>query len=117
MKRTDSVRIGLIVAVCCALLFGAFGLLELLVRGREESNQVKFIASFACFGFLFGAILAFDPLPGERGRNRPILRIALGSLAGLCLGLLWQWSFEGIALSTMVVAGLGYAGTTWAKYL
>jgi hypothetical protein len=117
MRRTDSVRIGLIVAVCCALLFAAYGGFELLVRSHEGSNQSKFIASFACFGFLFGAILAFHPLPGEKGIDRPVLRTILGSLSGLCLGLLWQWSFEGVVLSTLVSAGLGYAGTAWARHI
>jgi hypothetical protein len=117
MRRTESVRVGLIIAVCCAILFAGFGGLELLVRSQEGSDQGKFVASFACFGFLFGAILAFDPLPGEKGTDRPLLRVFLGALAGLCLGLLWHWPFEGVALSALVSAGLGYAGTTWAKHI
>ena len=116
MKRTTSARLGLIIAVFSALAFAAFGVLELLVREQGGSNHGKFVASFACFGFMFGGILAFDPPPDEREEGRPLLRTVFGALAGLCLGLLWGWPFEGVALSTMVAAALGYTGLTWAKF-
>ena len=117
MKRTTSVRAGLIIAVSCALVLAAYGGLEVLVRSTEGSNQGKFIASFACLGFLAGVSLAFDAQPSERRSGRPVLRVALGTLAGLCLGLLWHWPFEGIALSTIIAGGLGYTGSSWAKHL
>ena len=116
MKRTTSVRLGLVIAACSALFFAAFGSLEVFVGGQAGSNQARFIASFACFGFLFGGILAFDTLPGERTQGRPVVRTAFGALAGLALGSLWAWPLESIALSTMVAAGLGYTGITWAKH-
>lgn len=117
MRNNASVRVGLIITVCCAIVFAAFGGLEALFRRGQSGDAAKYIASFACFGFMFGSIFAFDPLPGERAPDRPLLRIALSALAGACLALLWKWPGEGLALSAIVAGGLGYAGTTWAKYL
>ena len=89
----------------------------MLVRERNLVPGAKYIASFACLGLLFGAILAFDPMPGENGPDRPALRVFIGATSGLLLALLWQWPGEGVALSVLVSAALGYAGTTWAKCL
>lgn len=79
-------------------------------------GDIRFVASFACLGFLVGLAFAFDPLPGERETNRPGLRTVLGAIAGLCLGLLWQWPAAGILLSTIGGGVLAYAGISWAKY-
>jgi uncharacterized membrane protein len=117
MKTQSSVRIGLFIVGCCAIIFAIYGALEATGRGFLGQDTGRFIASFACFGILFGGVLAFDPLPGEKGTDRPFWRIGLGALSGALLGVLWQWPGEGIALSGIVGAALGYAGTTWAKYV
>lgn len=117
MRNNSSVRVGLIITISCATLFAAFGGLEALFRRGQSGDAAMYIASFACFGFLFGAIVAFDPLPGEKAPDRPLLRIVLGAFSGVCLALLWQWPGEGLALSAIVASALGYAGTAWAKYL
>ena len=117
MRNKASVRVGLVVSVCCAILFAVVGGFEALFRRELSGDGAKYVASFACFGFMFGSVLAFDALPGEKTPGRPLLRIALSGAAGACLGLLWQWPGEGLALSVVVAGALGYAGTTWAKYL
>ena len=117
MKSPLSVRFGLLIVACCVIVFAIYGVLEIVGRGLPGKDTGKFIASFACFGILFGAVLAFDPLPEEKRAGRPLWRIGLGALSGICLGLLWQWSGEGLALSSLVGGALGYAGTTWAKHI
>ena len=117
MKSTASVRFGIVFAACCALLYAVFGRFEVLVSNHNGSDESKIIASFSCFGFLLGVIIAFDPMPGERGPDRPLLRSIFGSFTGFSLGLLLQWPSEGVALSALVVSCLGYAGTYWAKYV
>lgn len=117
MKPPSSVRIGLLIVAFCVFVFAIFGVLEIGSRGLDGNDNGKLIASFACFGLLFGAVLAFDPLPEERHPGRPLWRIGLGALSGIGLGLLWQWPGEGLALSSLVGGALGYAGTTWAKHI
>lgn len=116
-KRHHTATFGIVIAVASAVAFAAFGALEGLFKGRSSPSLGQYIASFACFGFLLGSILAFDPSPEMRSPDRPLLRTALGALAGLCLGLVWSWSTEAVALSALVAGGLGYAGMTWAKYV
>ncbi len=115
-NRRNTAKFGICIAAVCAVVFAGFGALEGVLRSRGEPALAQYIASFACFGFLLGAILAFDPSPEMKSSGRPILRTFLGALAGLCLGLVWNWSVEGLALSTLVSAVLGYTGMTWAKY-
>jgi uncharacterized membrane protein len=115
--KRDSIRYGLLVATLCAIGFAAYGAFEGHMRGNDGPSLFPVVASFACIGLLFGAVFAFDPLPTDRIPNRPGIRILLSSVAGLCLGLVWSWSVEGIALSTLAFAVLGYFGTAWAKYL
>ena len=117
MKRTPSVRVGLLIAGICALVYAALGALELLVGIHTLAPGAKYIASCACFGLLLGAIVAFDPLPGERGPDRPLIRVTIGIVSSLLLALLWQWPIEGAALSALVGAALSYTGTMWARYL
>ncbi len=117
MKRITSIRLGLVIAIGCAVFFALYGALEVFVRNGQSGPVMKSIASFACFGFLVGGILAFDSLPGESGPDRPLLRVAIGTISGLLLGLLWKWPGEGVALSALLAAALGYAGTMWAKYV
>ena len=117
MKTQTSIRVGLLIVACCVIVFAIYGVLEVSGRGFPGADTGRVIASFACFGILFGSVLAFDPLPGEKGPGRPFWRIGLGALSGILLGVLWQWPGEGVALSGMVGAALGYAGTTWAKYV
>ena len=116
-RKTDSIRYGLLVATLCSLGFAVYGALEGHVRGSDGSSLIPVVASFACVGLLFGAIFAFDSLPTDTFPDRPGIRILLSSVAGLCLGLVWSLSGEGIALSTLAFALLGYLGTAWAKYL
>jgi drug/metabolite transporter (DMT)-like permease len=115
-NRRHTAKFGIVIAAVCAVVFAGFGALEGLLRSRGEPGRAQYIASFACFGFLLGAILAFDPSPDMKSPDRPILRTLLGALAGLCLGLVWNWSAEALALSTLVSAGLGYTGMAWAKH-
>lgn len=117
MKSPPSARVGLLILVCCAIVFAFYGVLEVFGRSLPGKDTGRLVASFACFGMLFGAALAFDPLPEERQAGRPLWRIGLGALSGVCLGVLWRWPGEGIALSGVVGAALGYAGTTWAKHV
>ena len=115
--RRQTATVGIIIVLVSAVVFAGLGALEGLIRGRGDPSLSQYIASFACFGFLLGTILAFDPSPEMKSPDRPILRIALGALAGLGLGLVWSWSAEAIGLSILVSAGLGYAGMSWAKYV
>ena len=115
--RRQTATVGIIIVLVSAVVFAGLGALEGLIRGRGDPSLSQYIATFACFGFLLGAILAFDPSPEMKSPDRPILRIALGALAGLGLGLVWSWSVEAIGLSILVSAGLGYAGMIWAKYV
>lgn len=117
MKSPTSVRAGLLIVAGCAVVFAIHGLLEVFGRAFPGNDTGKLIASFACFGMLFGAVLAFDPLPEERRAGRPLWRIGLGILSGICLGVLWRWPGEGVALSGLAGAALGYAGVTWAKHI
>jgi Na+-driven multidrug efflux pump len=115
--RRHTATVGLIIVLVSAVTFASYGALEGLIRGRGDPSLSQYIASFACFGFLLGAILAFDPSPEMRSPDRPFTRTFLSAMAGLCLGLVWNWSTEAIGLSVLVSAGLGYAGMTWAKYV
>jgi hypothetical protein len=115
MKRI-SVRKGLVVAIAGALVVASCAGVEVLLKDTDTSGVGRIIASFFCFGFLIGVSVVFDDDPSEHQAGRPILRILFGSLAGLCLGLLWEWPHEGTILCTLVAAGLGYAGSSWAKH-
>jgi hypothetical protein len=109
--------IGITIAGGCAALFAVYGLAEGLFRNRASTSLLQYAAAFACFGFMFGAILAFDTEPGDRHENRPALRTMLSALAGLAFGWVLKFPVEGIALSALVAAALGYAGLIWAKHV
>ena len=109
-------RQGLAIAAMVAVAFAIYGAVEGVLRGSHGS-LVSVVASFACIGLLFGAIVAFDASPKDKHANRPDIRLLLSALAGLCLGLVWGYSTEGVALCTLVFAILGYLGKAWAKYL
>jgi hypothetical protein len=117
MKKDPPLRWALIFAACCAGVFAVYGYAELFGRGTGFSDKGKFVASFACFGFLFGGIVAFDSPDRSGGSDRPLLRVVFGAVAGFIVGLLWQWPAEGVALSVIVAGILGYAGMTWAKHI
>ena len=116
-RRRHTTTFGIAVAIVSAIAFAIYGALEGLLRARGEPGLGQFVASFACLGFLVGAILAFESQPDSRAPDRPALRTALGAIAGFCLALVWQWPFEGFGLSVLVSAALGYLGMTWAKYI
>jgi len=117
MKSPPSIRVGLLIVASCVIAFAIYGVLEVLGRSLPGKDTARLIASFACFGLVFGAALAFDPLPEEKRAGRPLWRIGLGVLAGICLGVIWRWSGEVVVLSGLVGAVLGYAGIAWAKHI
>jgi drug/metabolite transporter (DMT)-like permease len=107
---------GILIAAVCAVLFALYGLAEGLLRDGQSSSYLEYAAVFACFGFMVGAILAFDTEPGDRHKNRPVLRTTLSALAGLAFGAVLGLSAEGVALCVLVAAALGYLGLTWARH-
>ncbi len=109
-------RHGLGVAALVAVAFAIYGAVEGVLHG-SQGLLVSAVASFACIGLLFGAIFAFDASPKDKHANRPGIRVLLSALAGLCIGLVWGYSVQGVALCTLVFAILGYLGTSWAKYV
>jgi hypothetical protein len=115
-KRTAG-TVGIVIAVSCAAIFAIYGVVEGAFSGHALGPLLKVSAVFACFGFLFGSILAFDAEPGERGEGRPVLRTLLSALAGLCFGLVLSFPVEGVALSVLVAAALGYFGLVWARHV
>ena len=99
------------------MLVAAYALLQVAFGSGAISGILPIVASFGCFGILLGAIFFFDAPTDFNGSNRPLARITVSALSGLALGLLWQWPAEGIALSALVAAALGYFGITWAKHV
>jgi ABC-type phosphate/phosphonate transport system permease subunit len=108
---------GVIIAGVCAALFAVYGLAEGIFRNREANSLLQYAAAFACFGFMFGAILAFDTEPGDRHENRPALRTLLSAMAGMAFGWVLHFPIEGVALSALGAAALGYVGLIWAKHV
>ena len=117
MKHSTSFRTGLFIAACSALGFAAYGALELLFKGGENTDYVRALGSFACFGLLVGGIIAFDTWPNDRTQGRPVLRTLFGATSGLLLALVWSWPSEGAVVSVIAASGLGYAGSTWVRHL
>ncbi|MBC3919099.1 hypothetical protein H8L32_16530 [Undibacterium sp. CY18W] len=106
-----SIKLGVAIVVICTVLFAGFGIID-----AGNTSWPQHAAAFACFGFMIGAIIAFDSGPGDRQKNRPFLRILLSSAAGLGFGWVLDFPIEGILLSGLVTSILGYAGLSWAKY-
>ena len=109
--------LGIVIAVCCAMLFATYGLLEAFFHGRASSSLLQSAAAFGCFGFMFGSILAFHAESGDRHKDRPALRTSLSFAAGAAFGWVLKFPAEGIALSALVAAALGYLGLKWAKHV
>ena len=102
--------------VTCTVLFAGFGIAEAVFRSSGIASWLQYAAAFACFGFMIGAILAFDNESGYKQKNRPFLRTLLSLVAGLAFGWVLNFPIDGIALSALVAAMLGYAGMFWAQY-
>ena len=108
---------GLLMVGSFGVGLAAYAVLQVVTRGPALIGAVPFIASFACFGLLLGAIFAFDEESELKAADRPLLRVALSVLSGLSLALIWHWPGEAIALSVLVSGVLGFFGMLWAKYV
>ena len=118
MPDKRSIVRGLLLVGGIAVAVAFLAAFQLLSGGHGSLlAAVPVVASLGCLGLLLGAVFAFDAPSEFRGVNRPLLRVALSSVAGLALGLLWRWSGEAIALSTMVAGALGYFGLAWARHV
>jgi drug/metabolite transporter (DMT)-like permease len=115
-NRTSLV-FGVLVAAACAVLFAAYGIAVALFHSRESQGLLQYAAAFGCFGFMCGAILAFDAEHGDRHEGRALLRTLLSALAGVAFGLVLEFPKEGIVLSGLVAGILGYIGMKWAKHV
>ena len=100
-----------------AVLVALYAFVQVVSGSGPIAGSLPLVASFGCFGLLLGGVFMFDAPTDFNGTNRPILRICVAVLAGLALGLLWHWSLEGVALSSLIFGALGYFGITWAKYV
>lgn len=109
MKTSN--KLGLAIVIFCIVLFAVFGVIN-----AGNTPWPQHAAAFACFGLMIGAIMAFDSESGDRQKKRPFLRTLLSSVAGLGFGWVLDFPVDGIILSCLVAAILGYAGLTWAKY-
>lgn len=117
-SRIRSTRVlGILIAAGCAALFAAYGLAEALFRSRESHWFLQYAAAFGCFGFMCGAILAFHAEAGDRHEDRPVLRTLLSAVAGVAFGWVLRFPQEGVALSALAAAILGYIGMKWAKHV
>jgi hypothetical protein len=95
----------------------AYGALQFVTGAGSLSDLALLVARFGCFGLLLGAIFAFDANSEFKGVNRPVVRVAVGAIAGLALALLWHWPIEGVIVAVVLAAFLGYLGMSWAKYV
>jgi hypothetical protein len=118
MPDKRSVARGLLLVGGIAVAVALLAAFQMLAGGHGSLLAlIPVVASLGCFGLLLGAIFVFDAPSEFRGVNRPLLRVALSAVAGLALGLLWRWSGEAIALSTLVAGALGYFGLAWARHV
>ncbi|WP_373991887.1 hypothetical protein [Duganella sp. BuS-21] len=95
-------------------IYAAF---SLMFEGLPFNDYARGVCSFACFGLLLGAIHAFDKESARGTPNRPSIRLVVGCLCGLTIGIIWHWPVQGLALATMIGAILGLLGNGWAKWV
>ena len=115
MKKI-TIKLDLIIVAISTVLFAGFGVIDAVFRSYVNASWLQHAAAFACFGFMIGAIIAFDSELDERRKNRPFLRTLLSFAAGLGFGWVLDFPADGIVLSGLVASMLGYAGLSWAKY-
>lgn len=108
-------------ALLLICLFGGatalYALFQLIFEAETLNELALGVATFGCLGLLLGGIFAFDERSEIKIRANAFARIAVGSIAGVAVSLLWGWSGEGVALSALVGGSLGYFGMVWAKYV
>jgi hypothetical protein len=88
-----------------------------LPSGGNWRDLVRWLASFGCFGFLFGGVYAFDPESELKIRSSVLGRTTFGIVAAILLSALWHWPVEGAALAALGGAVLGYLGMLWARHV
>lgn len=108
-----SVALGALFAAAAAIA----GLSYALPSQAEWGRLLLGIASFACFGFFLGGIYAFDPESELKIKSSSFGRVSFGLVSALLLAALWRWPLEGVFLSALLGAILGYLGMSWAKYV
>jgi hypothetical protein len=114
---SSSLLRGLYWAGAIAALVALYGAFQMYIGVTPLQGTVEWIASFGCFGFMLGAIYAFDSKSEFKVASRPLLRIALSGIAGYVLSVLWSWPSDGTVLACVLSSVLGYLGMSWAKYV
>lgn len=108
-----SIALGALFAAAAAIAGLAYALPSL----GDWHRLLLWVASLACLGFLLGGIYAFDPESELKIKSSSFGRVCFGIVSSVLLGLLWRWPTEGLLLSALVGAILGYLGMFWAKYV
>ena len=111
---SSSLLRGLYSAGVIAAVVALYGAFQMYTGGTPLQGTVQWIASFGCFGFMLGAIYAFDSKSESKVASRPLLRTVLARIAGYVLSVLWSWPSDGTVLACVISSALGYLGMTWA---
>lgn len=105
MISIQEIKVGLVSAIVGGVAFAA---LCAIFHANDPGHLL-----LAAGAGVFTGLLAAPEFSPKTYKNPGVFQLLSGAVSGLLLGILFQWGFVGIVISTVVGAILGYTAKIW----